>query len=152
MKFDKKKIQLNFPETFLDFPNREFPLKTSIILSRASDRTQFIIMKFFKCVSSCLKINLNVWSRNRRELFSLWSELNFTLSCSRHNQTNSRKMIFIYFILALLLVLYVYMTWNFDYWSKKGVPSAKATIVLGNLPQTLLRRKHVTADFDKIYE
>lgn len=60
-------------------------------------------------------------------------------------------MVFLYLILGLLLLLYVYMTWNFDYWSKRGVPSMKATVLLGNMPSTIFRNRHVTYDFDKIY-
>lgn len=70
-----------------------------------------------------------------------------------HEATNRTvvTMIFLYLILAVILLLYVFFTWNFDYWSKRGVPSAKATILLGNLPNAILRREHLTYDFDKIY-
>lgn len=61
-------------------------------------------------------------------------------------------MIFFYLLLAVILLFYVYMTWNYDYWSKRGVPSAKATFLLGNLPNMLLRRKHVAYDFDALYK
>jgi hypothetical protein len=60
-------------------------------------------------------------------------------------------MIFLYIILALALAVYVYLTWNFDYWSKLGVPSPKAKVLLGNLPNILLRKEHLTYDFDKLY-
>lgn len=60
-------------------------------------------------------------------------------------------MIWFYLILALVLLIYVYLTWNFDYWSKRGVPSAKAKVLLGNLPNIILRKKNLKYDFDKIY-
>lgn len=61
-------------------------------------------------------------------------------------------MILICLLLGLVLVAYVYLTWNFDYWAKRGVVSAKARLVLGNLPNLLLRREHITYDFDRLYE
>ena len=60
-------------------------------------------------------------------------------------------MIFLYLIIGALLLLYVYLTWNFDYWSKRGVPSAKAKILFGNLPSVITRKTHMTSDFDKLY-
>lgn len=60
-------------------------------------------------------------------------------------------MVFLYVILGVVLAVYFYLTWNFDYWAKLGVPSTKARILLGDLPNTLLRRKHVAYDFEKLY-
>ena len=60
-------------------------------------------------------------------------------------------MIWFCIIIGLALALYVYLTWNFDYWSKLGVPSPRPRVLLGNLPSILLRKRHLTYDFDKIY-
>lgn len=60
-------------------------------------------------------------------------------------------MIFLYLLLAVALLVYFYLTWNFDYWSKRGVPSAKPRILFGNLPTVITRKEHLTSDFDRLY-
>ncbi|KAL7036966.1 hypothetical protein ACKWTF_009019 [Chironomus riparius] len=56
------------------------------------------------------------------------------------------------FILVLLLSLvYIYLTWNFDYWTKRGVLSLKARVLLGDLPNGLLKTENVIYDIGKIY-
>lgn len=60
-------------------------------------------------------------------------------------------MIFLFIVLGLVLIIYLYLTWNFDYWSKRGVPSAKAKVLLGNLPNSMLGKEHFSSDFDKLY-
>jgi hypothetical protein len=59
---------------------------------------------------------------------------------------------FILVILALIVSVYIYLTWNFDYWQKLGVPSPKARVFFGDLPNEILRKKHVCYDVDKIYK
>ncbi|CAO1400883.1 unnamed protein product [Diamesa hyperborea] len=61
-------------------------------------------------------------------------------------------MITLCLVIGLLLALYVYLTWNFDYWTKRGVTQAKARIMLGSLPSLVLRKDHITYDLDKIYK
>ncbi|CAG9805402.1 unnamed protein product [Chironomus riparius] len=61
-------------------------------------------------------------------------------------------MIFIYLIIALVALLYVYLTWNFNYWSKRGVPGPKAKVFLGDLPNGIMRKQNVAYDFQKIYK
>lgn len=60
------------------------------------------------------------------------------------------------FILGALVLIvssvYYYLTYNFDYWWKNNVPSAKAKILLGNLPNVLLRKEHLVYDFEKLYK
>ncbi|CAO1409887.1 unnamed protein product [Diamesa tonsa] len=60
-------------------------------------------------------------------------------------------MITLYLLIGVLLALYVYMTWNFGYWTKRGVTQAKTRLVLGSLPSLILRKEHTTYDLDKIY-
>jgi uncharacterized membrane protein YcaP (DUF421 family) len=73
------------------------------------------------------------------------------VSHSSNSKLNSHKMIFVYLILGLIALAVYYLTYNFDYWWKQNVPSPKARILLGNLPNLMLRKKHLTYDFDKIY-
>ncbi|CAO1400873.1 unnamed protein product [Diamesa hyperborea] len=61
-------------------------------------------------------------------------------------------MITLYLLIGVLLALYVYMTWNFGYWTKRGVTQAKTRLVLGSLPSLILRKEHTTYDLDKIYK
>lgn len=110
-----------------------------------------------------LKINFVDWMKCEktapREDWAIWIFFRFPFCSTLFAQTvgskssieQVAKMVFLYLILGLLLLLYVYMTWNFDYWSKRGVPSMKATVLLGNMPSTIFRNRHVTYDFDKIY-
>jgi cytochrome P450 family 28 len=61
-------------------------------------------------------------------------------------------MIFIFLILAIVALLYVYLTWNFDYWSKRGIPAPKAKVFFGDLPNGLTRKKNVIYDFEVLYK
>ncbi|CAO1411536.1 unnamed protein product [Diamesa serratosioi] len=61
-------------------------------------------------------------------------------------------MITLYLLIGLLLALYVYLTWNFDYWTKRGVTQAKTRVLLGSLPNIILRKEHLTEDLDRIYK
>jgi cytochrome P450 family 28 len=58
----------------------------------------------------------------------------------------------LYLILGVILLVYVWLTWNFDYWSKRGVPAAKARVLLGSLPNMVLRKENIKYDFDRIYK
>jgi hypothetical protein len=62
------------------------------------------------------------------------------------------KMIFIIAVLAAILLLYIFLTWNFNYWQNQGIAAPKPKILLGDLPNVLLRKKHVAYDLDKIYK
>ena len=61
-------------------------------------------------------------------------------------------MIFIYLIVAVAALLYVYLVWNFNYWSKRGVPAPKARVLLGDLPNGILRNENMAYDFDRLYK
>lgn len=64
----------------------------------------------------------------------------------------TKMLLFVFLIVAIIVLVYVYLTWNFDYWFKRGVPAPKATVLLGDLPNGLLRKKNVTYDMAKIYK
>ncbi|KAL7036967.1 hypothetical protein ACKWTF_009020 [Chironomus riparius] len=61
-------------------------------------------------------------------------------------------MIFIFLMLAIIALLYVYLTWNFDYWTKRGIPAPKAKVLFGDLPNGLTRKKHVAYDIQVLYD
>lgn len=60
--------------------------------------------------------------------------------CSEYRRENivKSKMIsyLLYFILFLTIFLYIYLTWNFNYWKKRGVCSPKPKLFHGNYPKT----------------
>lgn len=55
-------------------------------------------------------------------------------------------------LIGLVVAFYIYLTWNYDYWVKRGVSSPKPKVLLGNLPNAVSRKEHVTYDLCKIYE
>lgn len=64
----------------------------------------------------------------------------------------TKMLLFVFLLVAIIVLVYVYLTWNFDYWFKRGVPSPKATVLLGDLPNGMLRKENVTYDIAKIYK
>lgn len=58
----------------------------------------------------------------------------------------------IFIILILILSFYVFITWNFDYWFKLGVPSPATRVFFGDLPNEFLHKKHISHDVGKIYK
>ncbi|XP_070494179.1 probable cytochrome P450 28a5 [Chironomus tepperi] len=61
-------------------------------------------------------------------------------------------IVFIFLVFAVAALIYTYLVWNFSYWAKRRVQSPKARVLLGNLPNGILRNKNVVYDFEKIYK
>ncbi|KAH8269317.1 hypothetical protein KR018_003246, partial [Drosophila ironensis] len=53
--------------------------------------------------------------------------------------------------IAAVGLLYLVMTWNFDYWRKRRVPGPKPKIVTGNYPNMLSMKRNVIYDINDIY-
>ncbi|XP_037935752.1 probable cytochrome P450 28d1 [Teleopsis dalmanni] len=57
--------------------------------------------------------------------------------------------------LALLasvpVLIYVFLTWNFDYWKKRGVRGPKPTPLLGSFPSLFTQKQHFANDLNDIY-
>ncbi|XP_066993022.2 probable cytochrome P450 6a13 [Anabrus simplex] len=53
---------------------------------------------------------------------------------------------------SLLTLLYVYFTWNFDYWKKRGVPFEKPLPFFGNLKDIALGNDYEGIFYKKIYD
>ncbi|KAH8415075.1 hypothetical protein KR215_002227 [Drosophila sulfurigaster] len=54
-------------------------------------------------------------------------------------------------LLVLVGVIYVFITWSFDYWQKRNVPGPKPKIFIGNYPNMYTMKKHTIYDIDTIY-
>lgn len=55
-------------------------------------------------------------------------------------------------IILLFLILYNYLMWNFDYWSRRKVNGPKPQIFYGTFPNLLKRRQHMADDMKDIYQ
>ena len=54
-------------------------------------------------------------------------------------------------VAAISYLLYLYLTWHYDYWTKRGVPGPKPLPLLGNLKNDILRQRNVAYDVQDIY-
>jgi cytochrome P450 family 28 len=55
-------------------------------------------------------------------------------------------------VITLLIVIYKFLIWQYDYFEKLGVPAPKPRILLGNIPNLLLGKRHIIYDYDEIYQ
>jgi len=62
--------------------------------------------------------------------------------------------IFIVLVLftAIVIALYLYVTRNFDFWQKLGIPYVKPTPFVGNLKDCVLLKTTIGQHFRKIYD
>lgn len=56
-------------------------------------------------------------------------------------------------VIVLLLALYIYLTWNFNYWKKRGVAGPKPRPYLGTYPKSSTYQKNTNflLEADEIY-
>lgn len=55
-------------------------------------------------------------------------------------------------IVGLLLLIYVFLTWNFNYWKERGIKSPKPKPFVGNFPSVFTQKQHLAMDVKEIYE
>lgn len=55
-------------------------------------------------------------------------------------------------IIGVILLIYLYLTWNFDYWKKRGVKGPKPLPFFGSLKSVILHNKNMTYDVNDIYK
>ncbi|KAH8297953.1 hypothetical protein KR018_002762 [Drosophila ironensis] len=55
-------------------------------------------------------------------------------------------------LLGFLALVYVFLTWNFDYWKKRGIQSAKSWPFVGSFPSVFTQKRNMVYDVDEIYE
>uniref|UniRef100_A0A1Q3FLC8 Putative cytochrome p450 n=1 Tax=Culex tarsalis TaxID=7177 RepID=A0A1Q3FLC8_CULTA len=54
-------------------------------------------------------------------------------------------------VVSAIAVLYVYLTWNFNYWKKRNVPGPSPRPLFGNFPSFILRNQPIGIEMDKLY-
>lgn len=56
------------------------------------------------------------------------------------------------FIAVFVILFYVFLTWNFNYWKKRGIKSPKPQPFVGNFPSVFTQKRHIAIDIKEIYE
>lgn len=55
-------------------------------------------------------------------------------------------------LVILFLMFYLYLTWNFKYWQKRGIFSPNPMPLLGNYPKSALLLQNIIYEQQKLYE
>lgn len=55
-------------------------------------------------------------------------------------------------ISAVLILHYVYLLWNSDYWKKRGIFCPDSKALFGNLPGQVTGKRHILYDLDDLYK
>lgn len=53
---------------------------------------------------------------------------------------------------VLALVIYLFLTWNFNYWNKYGIPYEKPKFFFGNFKEALTGEKHFGLIYSDLYK
>nr|XP_014098661.2 probable cytochrome P450 28d1 [Bactrocera oleae] len=48
-------------------------------------------------------------------------------------------------------LIYSFLTWNLNYWEKRGIKQAKSYTLVGSFPSTFSHQRNIAYDFDDIY-
>ncbi|XP_011187413.2 probable cytochrome P450 309a2 [Zeugodacus cucurbitae] len=51
----------------------------------------------------------------------------------------------------ILLPIYLYLTWNFNYWRKRGLHNALPLTILGSFPSIITRNRNLLYEIDRLY-
>lgn len=54
-------------------------------------------------------------------------------------------------ITIILNLFYIFLTWNFNYWKKRGIIGPKPKVLFGNTPNVILQKRSVLLDIQEIY-
>ncbi|GAB0098876.1 Cytochrome P450 [Sergentomyia squamirostris] len=57
-----------------------------------------------------------------------------------------------YVCAGLGILFYVFMTWHFDYWRKRGIPGPTPRFLFGNAPSFITQKEYIAYDYDKLYK
>ncbi|XP_055911801.1 probable cytochrome P450 309a2 [Eupeodes corollae] len=56
------------------------------------------------------------------------------------------------FICVIFASVYIYLSWNFEYWRKRNVKGPRPKLIFGNVPSLLKHNRHMALDMQEIYE
>lgn len=54
-------------------------------------------------------------------------------------------------LVAILALVYLFLTWEFGVWKKYGIKGPKPRLLLGNIPNMFTQKRHIVYDYDQIY-
>ncbi|EDV31778.2 uncharacterized protein Dana_GF14381 [Drosophila ananassae] len=54
-------------------------------------------------------------------------------------------------LVGLFALVYIFLTWNFNYWKKRGIPSAKAWPFVGSFPSVFTQKRNMVYDIEDVY-
>nr|XP_029718734.1 uncharacterized protein LOC109429227 [Aedes albopictus] len=52
---------------------------------------------------------------------------------------------------GIITAIYLFLSWNFNYWKKLNVAGPKPNLLFGNLPNVLMQKQHIFYEYQKIY-
>jgi hypothetical protein len=55
-------------------------------------------------------------------------------------------------VVLIVLAIYYFLTYNFDYWKKRGIVGPKPTAFFGNTPSLFTQKVHIAYEYDQIYK
>ncbi|KAH8412200.1 hypothetical protein KR009_000424 [Drosophila setifemur] len=58
----------------------------------------------------------------------------------------------LFLLVGVLALFYLFLIWNFGYWKKQGIPSAKAFPFVGSFPSVFTKKRNMVYDIGEIYE
>lgn len=53
---------------------------------------------------------------------------------------------------GLIILLYVYLVWNFNYWKNLNIPGPKPKPLLGTIPSFITQKRNIYYDLAEIYQ
>ncbi|XP_055849099.1 probable cytochrome P450 309a2 [Episyrphus balteatus] len=61
--------------------------------------------------------------------------------------------IFVLFLLSVIVgLIYLYLSWNFNFWKKRGVKGPKPKLIFGSIPSIVKRNRNLAFDMRDLYE
>ncbi|XP_055681613.1 probable cytochrome P450 28d1 [Lutzomyia longipalpis] len=61
-------------------------------------------------------------------------------------------LLILYIIFLFGNGIYFFLKWNYNYWEKRGIPSPKPGLFVGNFPGAVKQKVHIIYEMQKIYE
>lgn len=55
-------------------------------------------------------------------------------------------------ILSAILILYLYLTWNFDHWKKRKIPGPIPKPLFGTFPGMVNAKRNFIYDLEEVYK